>query len=137
VLLGREGRRTVCTYVWSGRRRAPAAHHPVQVPSEGRPELRPEEGAEPHFGLVSDQDSSLAAAVQGGVQGRVRSWTVWPEAGLLLLNMRDNRWCANIGRFHASNGIFYVVDLQVRLSASLAPSIDASHDAFTDNIKRV
>lgn len=49
------------------------------------------------------------------MQGRVRSWVAWPEAGLLLLNMRDNRWCAGVGRAHASNGIFYVVDLQARL----------------------
>ena len=55
------------------------------------------------------------ACVQGGVQGHVRSWVDWPEAGLLLLNMRGNRWCGNIGRPHKSNGIFYVVDLQVRL----------------------
>ena len=58
-------------------------------------------------------------AVQGGVQGRVRSWVAWPEAGLLLLNMRDNRWCAGVGRAHARNGIFYVVDLQARLIGSL------------------
>jgi hypothetical protein len=49
---------------------------------------------------------------QGGVQGRVRSWVgTPPETGLLLLNMRDNRWCGNVGRAHRSNGIFYVVDL--------------------------
>ena len=50
--------------------------------------------------------------MQGGVQGQVRSWVDWPEAGLLLLNMRGNRWCGNVGRAHKSNGIFYVVDLQ-------------------------
>ena len=50
--------------------------------------------------------------VQGGVQGRVRSWVAAPpETGLLLLNMRDNRWCGNVGRAHRSNGTFYVVDL--------------------------
>ena len=50
--------------------------------------------------------------VQGGVQGQVRSWVATPpETGLLLLNMRDNRWCSNVGRAHRSNGIFYVVDL--------------------------
>lgn len=57
-------------------------------------------------------------AAQGGVQGRVRTWVAWPEAGLLLLNMRDNRWCANVGRAHRSNGIFYVVDLQARTRRS-------------------
>ena len=48
------------------------------------------------------------------MQGQVRSWVDWPEAGLLLLNMRGNRWCGNVGRAHKSNGIFYVVDLQAR-----------------------
>ena len=43
---------------------------------------------------------------------------VWLEAGLLLLNMRENRWCASVGRAHASNGVFYVVDLQARRSAA-------------------
>ena len=52
--------------------------------------------------------------MQGGAQGRVRSWVDWPEAALLLLNMRGNRWCGNIGRAHKSNGVFYVVDLQAR-----------------------
>jgi len=46
----------------------------------------------------------------------------WPEAGLLLLNMRSNRWCGNIGRAHKSNGIFYVVDIQVcHAAAQLGP----------------
>ena len=31
--------------------------------------------------------------MQGGSQGQVRSWVDWPGAGLLLLNMRGNRWC--------------------------------------------
>ena len=42
----------------------------------------------------------------------MRSWVATPpETGLLLLNMRDNRWCGNVGRPHRSNGVFYVVDL--------------------------
>ncbi len=49
------------------------------------------------------------------MQGHVRSWVDWPEAGLLLLNMRGNRWCGNIGRAHKSNGVFYVIDLQACL----------------------
>jgi hypothetical protein len=51
---------------------------------------------------------------QGGAQGHVRTWVAWPEASLLLLNMRGNRWCGNVGRAHASNGVFYVADLQAR-----------------------
>ncbi len=43
----------------------------------------------------------------------MRSWVEWPEAGLLLLNMRANRWCGNIDRAHKSNSIYFVVDLEV------------------------
>lgn len=68
---------------------------------------------------------------QGGVQGQVRSWVDWPEAGLLLLNMRGNRWCGNIGRAHKSNGIFHVVDLQAR-HASTCPTQQAEHLSSTD-----
>jgi hypothetical protein len=49
----------------------------------------------------------------------------WPEAGLLLLNMRGNRWCGNIGRAHKSNGIFYVVDLQACSSPAAAVAFPA------------
>ncbi len=59
---------------------------------------------------------------QGGAQGRVRTWVAWPEAGLLLLNMANNRWCGNVGRALASNGVFYVVDLQARLAPTPAPT---------------
>lgn len=52
---------------------------------------------------------------EGGVQGRVRSWVAFPDIGVLLYNMRDNRWCANVGRPHKSNGVFYVVDLHQAL----------------------
>ncbi|EFN56160.1 hypothetical protein CHLNCDRAFT_51806 [Chlorella variabilis] len=48
---------------------------------------------------------------EGGSQGRVRSW-VELEPGLLLFNMRDNRYCGNVGRQHKSNGVFYVADLK-------------------------
>lgn len=41
------------------------------------------------------------------MQGRVRCWQHQPAAELLLLSMRDNRWCANVGRQHKSNGIYY------------------------------
>lgn len=42
----------------------------------------------------------------------MRSWALLDGGSLLLLNMRGNRWCSNVGRAHKSNGIFYVVDLQ-------------------------
>lgn len=56
----------------------------------------------------------------------VRSWVEWPEAGLLLLNMRQNRWCGNIGRAHRSNGIFYVVSLQALSAKSVMNCLDVT-----------
>ncbi|GFR48547.1 hypothetical protein Agub_g10446, partial [Astrephomene gubernaculifera] len=35
-----------------------------------------------------------------------------PSSCTLLLSMRNNRWCANVGRPHRSNGIYYQVDLR-------------------------
>lgn len=40
----------------------------------------------------------LPTALQGGVQGRVRSWAAL-EDDLLLFTMRDNRFCGNVGRW--------------------------------------
>jgi len=51
--------------------------------------------------------------MQGGSQGSIRSWVWWQENSLLILNISGNRFCANIGRQHKSNGIYMVVDLQV------------------------
>lgn len=45
---------------------------------------------------------------QGGTRGHVRSWVHLADAGVLMLNMRGNRWCGNIGAEHKSNGVFYV-----------------------------
>lgn len=49
----------------------------------------------------------MSCIPQGDVQGRVRCWQYLPDSATLLLSMRDNRWCANVGRAHRSNGIFY------------------------------
>ncbi|GIL44777.1 hypothetical protein Vafri_2278 [Volvox africanus] len=49
---------------------------------------------------------------EGGVQGRVRCWQYLEDTATLLLSMRENRWCANIGRAHRSNGIYFTVDLR-------------------------
>jgi hypothetical protein len=51
------------------------------------------------------------------MQGTVRSWILWDDAGVLLLNMKGNRFCGNINRQHKSNGIFYVVDFKVQAEA--------------------
>ncbi|CAG9461523.1 unnamed protein product [Pedinophyceae sp. YPF-701] len=47
-----------------------------------------------------------------GVQGEIRSWMFLPEAGLLVLQIRANRWCGNVGRAHRSNGVYYCCDLR-------------------------
>ena len=52
------------------------------------------------------------APPQGGGAGAVRSWALLDGGSLLLLNIRGNRWCGNVGREHRSNGVFFVVDLQ-------------------------
>jgi hypothetical protein len=52
-----------------------------------------------------------SVCTHGGRQGRVRSWVYSRASAALLLNMRDNRWCGNVGRPHRSNGIFFWVDL--------------------------
>lgn len=51
--------------------------------------------------------------MQGGVQGSVRSWIIWDDIGVILYNIKDNRWCGNIERAHKSNGIYIIADLQV------------------------
>ncbi len=51
--------------------------------------------------------------LQGGVQGSIRSWVLWDDIAVFLYNIKDNRWCGNIGRAHKSNGIYLIVDLQV------------------------
>ncbi len=48
--------------------------------------------------------------MQGGPPGTVRSWV--HEGDEMLFNMRNNRWCGNIGRPHRNNGVFYTVDLR-------------------------
>ncbi len=49
-----------------------------------------------------------AGWLQGGVQGRVRSWVHDASHGAMVLNMKDNRWCRHVGRQHKSNGIYYL-----------------------------
>ena len=62
------------------------------------------------------------------MQGRVRSWMVASDGSLLVASMAHNRWCACIQRAHASNGIYYVVDLQVTLrpQSSVLPGLHAT-----------
>ena len=47
-----------------------------------------------------------AASVRGGGAATVRSWAVFLSARCLVLNLAHNRFCANIGRPHVSNGVY-------------------------------
>eukprot|EP00775_Hariotina_reticulata_P013269 gene13269-13400_t len=51
-----------------------------------------------------------SVCVQGGVQGSIRSWVMQPGSGCICFNMKDNRYCANVGRQHRSNGVYYVAE---------------------------
>jgi DNA-directed primase/polymerase protein len=42
----------------------------------------------------------------------VRSWTAFPEYGVLVLNLFGNRYCENIERAHKSNNVMFVVDFR-------------------------
>lgn len=41
---------------------------------------------------------------RGGVQGRIRRWALFPDAGVVTYDIADNRYCENVGRQHKSNG---------------------------------
>jgi hypothetical protein len=60
----------------------------------------------------------------GGVQGEARSWLLQPgPAGTLptvVLNIRHNRWCGNVGRPHKSNGIYMCGACAVRHTRAAA-----------------
>ena len=53
----------------------------------------------------------VSVSGRGGVPGRVRNWAEL-GGGLLLFNIRANRWCGNVGRAHRSNGVYVLADLQ-------------------------
>jgi hypothetical protein len=102
----------------AGAARAPGARHGIDNGGGGGGgattssfgALRP--APSPVAGL--DAFVAAAAAAAGGGRAAVRSW-VPLGAGALLLNLRGNRFCGNVGREHRSNGVFYVVDLQAGL----------------------
>lgn len=65
-------------------------------------DLRPIQSTSPYPAL----DDFIKVASGGGI----RSWMAIDD-GVILYNIKDNRYCGNIGRQHRSNGVFYVVDL--------------------------
>lgn len=50
---------------------------------------------------------------EGGRPGSIRRWTFFPQGKILVYDIKDNRWCGNIGREHKSNNIMIVVDLSL------------------------
>lgn len=42
----------------------------------------------------------------------VRSWTAFPEYGVLTLNLFGNRFCENVERAHKSNNVMFIVDFR-------------------------
>jgi len=103
-------------------RRIAALHHSVSMPAQ--PDARV--GAR-GFGAAAWGDACEAkpgpspfpdvdgfvesVCMQGGTRGRVRTWVYSRGSATLLLCIKDNRWCGNVGRAHRSNGVYYVVDL--------------------------
>ncbi|KAG8381247.1 hypothetical protein BUALT_Bualt06G0102700 [Buddleja alternifolia] len=53
---------------------------------------------------------SLASS--GNVSGKIRSWYLFSEYGLMVYSMSRNRYCERIGREHKSNHVIYVADLR-------------------------
>ena len=54
-----------------------------------------------------------AAAARGGGEAQCRSWSAFPEHGVLALTMCRNRWCDRIGRAHRSNNVSFWVDFRI------------------------
>ena len=51
----------------------------------------------------------------GGIQGSIRAWSMSYVCDLptsITYQMKDNRWCKRIGRFHKSNNIMWTVDFR-------------------------
>jgi hypothetical protein len=68
--------------------------------------LRPNQSTSPYPAL----DEFVRTVSRGGI----RSWMTVDD-GVILYNIKDNRYCGNIGREHRSNGVFYVVDLHQKV----------------------
>ncbi|CAM8903414.1 unnamed protein product [Rhodiola kirilowii] len=57
-------------------------------------------------------DYMVSIATIGNVSGKIQSWYLFSEYGLMVYSMSRNRYCERIGRQHKSNHIMYVVDLR-------------------------
>ncbi|KAE9592559.1 hypothetical protein Lalb_Chr19g0130571 [Lupinus albus] len=54
----------------------------------------------------------LSVASIGNIPGKIHSWYLLSEFGLMVYSMTKNRYCERIGRHHKSNNVIYVVDLR-------------------------
>ncbi|KAK7283601.1 hypothetical protein RIF29_13225 [Crotalaria pallida] len=54
----------------------------------------------------------LSVASIGNIPGKIHSWYLFSEFGLMVYSMTKNRYCERIGRQHKSNNVIYVVDLR-------------------------
>ncbi|KAL1357659.1 hypothetical protein AAHE18_05G270000 [Arachis hypogaea] len=54
----------------------------------------------------------LSVASVGNIPGKIHSWYLFSEFGLMVYSMTKNRYCERIGRHHKSNNVIYVVDLR-------------------------
>ncbi|CAL0333292.1 unnamed protein product [Lupinus luteus] len=54
----------------------------------------------------------LSVASIGNIPGKIHSWYLLSEFGLMVYSMTKNRYCERIGRQHKSNNVIYVIDLR-------------------------
>ncbi|XP_050914527.1 uncharacterized protein LOC127129360 isoform X1 [Lathyrus oleraceus] len=54
----------------------------------------------------------LSVASVGNIPGKIHSWYLFSEFGLLVYSMTKNRYCERIGRQHKSNNVMFIVDLR-------------------------
>ncbi|XP_061685419.1 DNA-directed primase/polymerase protein [Syngnathoides biaculeatus] len=57
-------------------------------------------------------DFVLTVVRKDAIQGSIRRWNYFAVEQLLVYDIANYRWCANVGRFHKSNNIMIVVDLK-------------------------
>ncbi|XP_034058980.1 DNA-directed primase/polymerase protein isoform X2 [Gymnodraco acuticeps] len=54
----------------------------------------------------------LTVVKKDGVHGSIRRWNYFAAEQLIVYDIANYRWCANVERFHKSNNIMIVVDLK-------------------------
>ncbi|KAL3827028.1 hypothetical protein ACHAXA_007535 [Cyclostephanos tholiformis] len=53
-------------------------------------------------------------STRGGIQGKIRAWSMERGDQYISYHMSENRWCENIGRAHKSNNVIWNFDLKCR-----------------------